>query len=384
MTISPLGHRVLVQPLDEQEKTASGLVLPGSTGDYKKGKVVAVGTDVSNISTSVAVGATVLYHPSAEGVADIGTGQVLVPLVAIDGILEDPKHDPTVNSILELPDWDGFRGKHYDEWQPFENIRRIIFKIDFLESFRKVSTMGQPLYEHCVRELRAVDPEVLATLAYEVHDEPSKRSARVSVNSGDDVYDGGAALFDDAIQFTKGPTTVENLVKSLPPWFRALSGLVADPAAAPFLGQEFGRLRSVTWTIAQRIRLVGKGTRRDSIRNSDLMQQFLMLQDPPKGLATLGALGVSSDTIRRVDLKLGFDREIDGHPYRIWANIQAPANDLYSVIEIEWVIQDLAPREKEIRQYGPIIEYFLKEVVFRGFYQRWFRDNADIVCQTER
>lgn len=384
MDILPLGQRVLIQPADEEEQTESGLVLPGTTGDYNKGEVIAVGPDVPNAADAVVVGSAVLYHPAAEGVTNIGTGQVLVPLGAIAGVLDDPEHVRPDSSFFELPEWDVFRGKHYDEWEPFENVRRIVFKINFLESFRDVAAMGKPLYEHCVRELRKMDPEVLATLAYELHSGAEERKARVSVTSGDDVYDGVALIFDDAIQFGKGPTTVPNIVESLPPWFRAISSLVSDPVAVPFLGKDFSRARSVTWTIAQRIRLLGQGTRREAIQNSDLMQQFLMLRDPPKERATLGALGVTPESIGRVDLKLGFDRELDGHPYRIWANIQAPANDLYSLIEIEWEVQDLAPGRIGDRQYGFVIEYFLREVVFRGFYHRWFRENADIVCQTER
>lgn len=42
--ITPLRGYVLIQPLDEQEKTASGLIVPDSAKDKPmKGKVISVG-----------------------------------------------------------------------------------------------------------------------------------------------------------------------------------------------------------------------------------------------------------------------------------------------------------------------------------------------------
>lgn len=42
--IQPLGDRVLVEPLEAEEKTASGIVIPDSAREkQQKGKVVAIG-----------------------------------------------------------------------------------------------------------------------------------------------------------------------------------------------------------------------------------------------------------------------------------------------------------------------------------------------------
>ena len=44
MKLKPLGDRVLVQPVEEEETTASGIVLPDTAKEKpQKGKVVAVG-----------------------------------------------------------------------------------------------------------------------------------------------------------------------------------------------------------------------------------------------------------------------------------------------------------------------------------------------------
>jgi len=44
MAIKPLGDRIVVRPLDPQEKTKSGLVLPDTAKEKpQEGKVIAVG-----------------------------------------------------------------------------------------------------------------------------------------------------------------------------------------------------------------------------------------------------------------------------------------------------------------------------------------------------
>jgi hypothetical protein len=66
----------------------------------------------------------------------------------------------------------------------------------------------------------------------------------------------------------------------------------------------------------------------------------------------------------------------------VFANIQAPANDAFRVIDVEWEIQDLNPGDLDERKYGPIFSDFFKDVVVRAFYFRWFKDPHDVVCTT--
>ena len=45
MAIKPLGDRIVVRPLDPQEKTKSGIVLPDTAKEKpQEGKVIAIGT----------------------------------------------------------------------------------------------------------------------------------------------------------------------------------------------------------------------------------------------------------------------------------------------------------------------------------------------------
>jgi chaperonin GroES len=66
MKLKPLGDRVLVRPVEEEETTASGIVLPDTAKEKpQKGKVLAVGDgkmeDGKRIPLDVSEGDEVLY-----------------------------------------------------------------------------------------------------------------------------------------------------------------------------------------------------------------------------------------------------------------------------------------------------------------------------------
>ena len=67
MKLKPLGDRLIVKPIDEEETTASGIVLPDTAKEKpQKGKVVAAGDgaiqeDGSRRPLDVAAGDEVLY-----------------------------------------------------------------------------------------------------------------------------------------------------------------------------------------------------------------------------------------------------------------------------------------------------------------------------------
>jgi len=67
MKLKPLGDRVLVRPVEEEETTASGIVLPDTAKEKpQKGKVLAVGDgklddDGKRVKLDVSKGDEVLY-----------------------------------------------------------------------------------------------------------------------------------------------------------------------------------------------------------------------------------------------------------------------------------------------------------------------------------
>jgi len=67
MNVKPLRDKVLVKPLEEEEKTKSGIVLPGTAKEKpQKGKVVAVGSgriaEDEIIPLEVKEGDTIIYE----------------------------------------------------------------------------------------------------------------------------------------------------------------------------------------------------------------------------------------------------------------------------------------------------------------------------------
>lgn len=66
MNLKPLGDRVVIKVKEEQEKTASGIVLPGTAKEKpQEAKVIAVGSgevvDGKKLELEVKVGDNVIY-----------------------------------------------------------------------------------------------------------------------------------------------------------------------------------------------------------------------------------------------------------------------------------------------------------------------------------
>ncbi|MAU17505.1 MAG: co-chaperone GroES [Muricauda sp.] len=62
VNIKPLADRVLIEPLQAETKTASGIIIPDNAKEKpQKGTVVAVGPGTKDEKMTVKVGDTVLY-----------------------------------------------------------------------------------------------------------------------------------------------------------------------------------------------------------------------------------------------------------------------------------------------------------------------------------
>ena len=62
LNIKPLADRVLVEPMEAETKTASGIIIPDNAKEKPhKGTVVAVGNGKKDEPLTVKVGDTVLY-----------------------------------------------------------------------------------------------------------------------------------------------------------------------------------------------------------------------------------------------------------------------------------------------------------------------------------
>ena len=62
LQIKPLADRVLVQPIEAETTTASGIIIPDNAKEKpQKGKIVATGPGTKDNPITVKVGDTVLY-----------------------------------------------------------------------------------------------------------------------------------------------------------------------------------------------------------------------------------------------------------------------------------------------------------------------------------
>ena len=62
LNIKPLADRVLIEPVEAETKTASGIIIPDNAKEKpQKGKVVAVGKGTKDEPMTVKSGDTVLY-----------------------------------------------------------------------------------------------------------------------------------------------------------------------------------------------------------------------------------------------------------------------------------------------------------------------------------
>lgn len=62
LNIKPLADRVLIEPMEAETKTASGIIIPDNAKEKpQQGKVVAVGNGKKDEPMTVKVGDTVLY-----------------------------------------------------------------------------------------------------------------------------------------------------------------------------------------------------------------------------------------------------------------------------------------------------------------------------------
>jgi len=87
MQLKPLGDRIVVKPIKEAEKTASGIILPATVDQEKKaeGEVVAIGNGEKITKLQLKVGQHVVY--SQYGGSDVKMDNLEYKILAEDDVL---------------------------------------------------------------------------------------------------------------------------------------------------------------------------------------------------------------------------------------------------------------------------------------------------------
>ena len=84
MNLKPLGDRLIVEPVEQEEVTASGIVLPETAKEKPmQGKVLAAGPGVrkddgARVELDVSVGDTVLYAKYAGTEVKVSSNKYLI------------------------------------------------------------------------------------------------------------------------------------------------------------------------------------------------------------------------------------------------------------------------------------------------------------------
>ncbi len=90
MKIKPLDDRLLVEPIEEESKTASGLYIPDTAKEKPRiGKVIAVGTD-EDLKEKVKEGDKILFAKyGGEEVETNGTSFKIIQRSDVLAVIED-------------------------------------------------------------------------------------------------------------------------------------------------------------------------------------------------------------------------------------------------------------------------------------------------------
>jgi chaperonin GroES len=91
--LRPLGERVVIKVIEAEEKTKSGIVLPGSAKEKPQiAEVIAIGTGITN--DEVKLGDKVIFSQYAGAEINIHDEKlILIKLVDIVGIVEGDENE---------------------------------------------------------------------------------------------------------------------------------------------------------------------------------------------------------------------------------------------------------------------------------------------------
>ncbi len=86
MQIKPIGLRVAVKPIKEEEITKSGIILPDTAKEKKaEGEIIAIGTDVKIKELGLVVGQRVLFGKYAGD--DVKMGDEEIKILSCEDVL---------------------------------------------------------------------------------------------------------------------------------------------------------------------------------------------------------------------------------------------------------------------------------------------------------
>lgn len=388
--IKPLHGYLLIQEIEEKEQTTKGgIVLPDTASQkgLKTGVVEALGPRVleEKIDDSIEtlIGKTILFDPRGEETIGIDDTRVFLPYQAVLAVLDDSRKPiklPTISNFFNTPTWEDYIGTDFSGWEQYQNLTHFSVRVRFLTPFQELDELARRTHECCVDTARGIDDIDLRSIQF------FKKDDVFVTGITDDYWHGGYTVDpeNNYIEFQRQGVDLHNLQKTIPTHLTALANILSSYEFKKIAFDDYSRVTGIFFRFHQRLRIIGRGARHHDATNSELMQQFLLFSQQGKKTSTLDALALKSNDIGRIDMKISFQKIIDDHEYRIFVTIEAPANDEHTILDIEWEVQDLNPGNVPDRNYGAIFTTFFRDIVMRSFYKRWFQENDDIVCSSEK
>jgi co-chaperonin GroES (HSP10) len=382
--IRPLGRNLLIRKLKGEEKVGN-IILPQDTRTFERGSVLEVSPELFQSTPynqqPVHVGDVVLYPRDAEQVVAIGDDVYFVPLAAIAavetpcGICED---DSRSGAFFKVRDWAEFVPQGAEQvWRRWENVKEFSFDVGFMEPFATLEPLRESIYECCNRIVGPKIEDLLEPFQFReatARDEADGDERLTLLECGHDRFDGAIYLSKKKhlLGFRKQKTTLRCLVETVPTWMRAVHAIMSSAPFVSLVRPDYSRVLFARFGLKQIIQLESEAF--EPVQNSQLMGHFLRfgLNDDSPVSPTIEKLGC--EEIGRSDVKFSFHRRIGATPYLIWFTAQAPLNEAASTIHIEWDIQDVRPRHVMDREYGEILDNFLRVTLFGEFYRAWFKN----------
>lgn len=384
--VTPINTMVLIEPDQMVEEKIGSIIVPDTAKNSERtlcgGTVVAIPREFENglLSRAFEPGDKVRFTSNSAIPCDLEGSRVLVHSRDILLVSSQRKETKDESLFDGLDDWAQFAGMDEKDWSNFSNIRAFSFQVHFLDSFQSLRDLAKRTYE-IVAQVISNDTDVKPR-QLKFSDENGKY--RISLLDDFWQFSINISEEDNAIAFNVQRTNIQRLHATLPIQMRCVFQLLTCREFLNISGEDYNRVTIGSFHIDQKIRILGRGSSKKSARNSLAMQRFLHFADGKK-IAALDALGVESDDFGRIDLNIGFDRLVGDQKVTIFLKVEAPANEEYSTLEVQWNLQYIEPGNSLIQNYSPVLSHFLKDLVFRTFYQKWLRDDdLDLQCETDR
>lgn len=382
--IKPIASHCLIKKSDTTEsKSKGGIILLQPDKNFKEGIVVSIGNKLDSekdqFDKDLHVGSKVLFDLRLAIYEEVD-GNVLVPFNAIVALLDKVKLGSKKQTFFDIPTFDKIFGDKTDIWKQYQNIKSLRISSQFISPFVSIEQIFKLNHEMVFEALNDITEINYKDLSAGINENKTELITQIS----DDVWDGEYKFEIDKngldFSFRKLNTDVENICRTVPKLLEPYADTMRSNLFQKFSEQDFSKAKRFVITINQEIRLMGEGTLERKVKNSEVMQQFLKLktEGTTKEKSLLGALSFDPEDIGRIDLNVSFMKKIKKNLYSVFMNIQAPANDENSIIDITWHIIDNNPAIIPDRNFGEVFSEFFVKTVLQSFYHRWFKENKDI------